>query len=132
MPWQVGASSHPIHLTIVCRNIHTKHIERTPETLQQNLMLAERATWCTHSSSLLCVVSQPTSARTLETLISFHKSRICAFCTSAKECQVNLFWPSTNILLSNNRPTSPEAHRGKASLWLASPPNPQAMRVTLV
>lgn len=57
---------------------------------------------------------QPISARTPEAaLISSHRSCLCADCSSAKECQVRLLWPSIGLLLPPSTPSLPEAHRGR-------------------
>lgn len=55
----------------------------------------------------LCEVWQPISARTPETALIFsHRSCLCTVCSSAKECQVKLLWPSTGPVLSPNPPYS--------------------------
>ena len=54
------------------------------------------------SSLGVCEAWQPISARTPEaTLISSHRSCLCAVCSSAKECQVRLLWPSAGLILSH-------------------------------
>lgn len=98
---------------IVCLKIYRHNIkwtECTSKRLKQTPMLSEPYARCTHSYPRVCVVLQPVCARTLETLISFHKSSVCACCSSAKECQVKLFWPGTNTVVFHNHPASPEAH----------------------
>lgn len=75
------------------------------------------------SSLGVCEAWQPISARTPEaTLISSHRSCLCAVCFSAKECQVRLSWPSSGPVLSQPSPTPWGSQRQ------APPP---AMRVTL-
>lgn len=95
------------------KNIHIKQTECAPQTLRRWCWQRSQPGALIHPHS--CVVLQLISARTLETaLISFHKSSICAFCSSAKECQVKLFWTpaQTHYCPTIARP-SPEAHRGK-------------------
>lgn len=80
----------------------------------------------THAGSVFCLAHSITSslgvpkawltisARSPEAaLISSRRSRLCAVCSSAKECQVGVLWPSRGLVLSYPNPQPPEAHRGR-------------------
>lgn len=69
------------------------------------------------SSFGVCEAWQPISARTPEAaVICSHRSCLCAVCSSAKECQVRLFYPSTGPVLFPLH--SPEALRGRQACSL--------------
>lgn len=107
--------------THIHKNIHIKQTECAPKTLRR---------WCWQSSlpgALIhphsCVVLQLISARTRETaLISFHKSSICAFCSSAKECQVKLFGPRHKHTTVPQSPDRPLRHTQESKPVASCPP----------